>query len=65
MPKNVSDRLQAALERLDQAIDRLDARVSDHLEREDLRSASPMSASPIVVEKLDRIIKRIELALAE
>ncbi len=60
MSQNVSDRLQAALERLDQAIDRLDARLTDHLDREQAKAASPL-----VAERLDRIIKRIEMALAE
>jgi hypothetical protein len=60
MADNVSDRLVAALERLHQAIERLDEHVTDHLDREQAKTASPL-----VAERLDRIIKRIELALTE
>jgi hypothetical protein len=62
MAKNVSGRLQAALERLDQTIDRLDGSLTEHLEQAEAQ-AKPVS--PLVAERLDLIIKRIELALAE
>jgi hypothetical protein len=60
MSANVSDRLKAALEQLDEAIDRLDACVTRHLEQ-----AAETPPGSLVTEKLDRMIERIELALAE
>jgi hypothetical protein len=60
MPANVSDRLRVALEHLDEAIDRLDARVAEHME-------NPASGAPdrVIADRLDRIIERLELALAD
>jgi hypothetical protein len=75
MSIQVSERLRDALERLDEAIDRLDARVSEHLES--VRASQAVSApampapavpaavNPMIAERLDRIIRRIELALVE
>ncbi len=66
MPVNVSDRLRIALEQLDEAIDRLDARVSRHLEEsKHPETAAGPSPDRMIAERLDRIIERIELALAE
>jgi hypothetical protein len=76
MSPNVSDRLRDALEQLDQAIDRLDARVTIHLEaleaQTELHAASPpvdktteRELNPALAERLDRIIQRLELALSE
>ncbi len=61
MTVNVSDRLKDALERLDQAIDRLDAQVS--AEAKPAATADGTDASAIAV-RLDRMIQRIESALA-
>jgi len=64
MATQVSDRLRDALERLDSAIDRLDARIDAHLNAPQV----PAPANPVipaVVERLDRIIGRIEGALAQ
>ncbi len=66
---NVSDRLREALERLDQAIDRLDASASavpasaviDSARPADIASADIAS----IAAKLDRMIQRVEAALAE
>ena len=57
----VSDRLRAALERLDQAIDRLEARVEATAESP---STDDNSANGAIAERLDRMIERIEVALA-
>ncbi len=75
MSIQVSERLRDALERLDEAIDRLDARVSDHLESISASRAVPAAAvpapagppavNPMIAERLDRIIRRIEMALVE
>ena len=62
MTVNVSDRLKDALERLDQAIDRLDAQVS--AEPKTAATAGGSDASAIAV-RLDRMIQRIETALAD
>lgn len=64
MSTNVSDRLRDALERLDQAIDQLDARLTTHLESVAERP-SDAAPNPAIAERLDRIIRRIEMALAE
>jgi len=64
MTAEVSDRLREALERLDQAIDRLDACVAAKAEG-DADSADGNSANAVIVERLDKLIARVELALAE
>jgi hypothetical protein len=63
---NVSDRLREALERLDQAIDRLDATAI-------IAPAEPAAAvdgagsvnTAAIAAKLDRMIQRVEAALAD
>jgi len=57
MANNVSDRLQAALERLDQTIDRLDASLTEHLELAAAHSKAgpPAVAAPHIAERLDRM----------
>ena len=60
MPGNVSDRLRDALEALDQAIDRLEAKVAERLE-----DNSERRSDPVIAERLDRLIQRIETALAD
>jgi hypothetical protein len=63
---NVSDRLREALERLDQAIDRLDATAI-------IVPAGPAAAVGVasavdtvsIATKLDRMIQRVESALAD
>lgn len=57
----VSDRLRAALERLDQAIDRLELRVEASA---DSGTADDSAANTVIADRLDRMIERIELALA-
>ena len=60
---NVSDRLREALERLDQAIDRLDATAgSGGEERAAHGDGSPDTAA--LAARLDKMIQRIEAALA-
>ena len=61
MSGHVSDRLRAALERLDQAIDRLESRVDASA---DSGSADDSSANTVIAHRLDRMIERIEMALA-
>ena len=61
MAKLVSDRLRAALERLDHAIDRLETRVDSTA---GTGSADDNSANGAIAERLDQMIERIELALA-
>ena len=61
MSGQVSDRLRAALERLDQAIDQLEARVEAAA---DSGSADDSSANTVLADRLDRMIERIELTLA-
>lgn len=56
----VSDRLRAALERLDQAIDRLETRVESTA---DAGPADDNSANGAIAQRLDRMIERIEMAL--
>lgn len=69
MSANVSDRLREALEQLDQAIDRLDARVTAHLEsRPHAIDTGPTDSGPAdtgkIAERLDYLIRRIESSLA-
>ena len=66
MTVSVSDRLRDALERLDQAIDRLEAGVSTGSGA----AAPPAQArrptdSGVLALKLDRMIERIETALGD
>ncbi len=60
---NVSDRLRDALERLDQAIDRLDAQLP--AARAGTVGGSDGATGAFVAARLDRIIERIETALAD
>ena len=63
---NVSDRLREALERLDQAIDRLD--MSATAGTGDKVSAAADTHSPdtaMLAARLDRMIQRVEAALAD
>ena len=60
MAEQISTMLRDALERLDQAIDRLESRVATAAP-EPVKSKAADSA---VAERLDRVIERIELALA-
>jgi len=62
MSQIVSDRLRAALERLDQAIDQLESRVEA---AEESAAMDDNSANGMIAQRLDRMIERIELALAE
>ena len=62
MTQPVSDKLRDALERLDQAIDRLEARVT-HLVDAGPSAREEDSATAAVAERLDRVIGRIEAAL--
>jgi hypothetical protein len=59
---NVSDRLREALERLDQAIDRLDASAANGGGAEP--GAAADTGSAVLAARLDRMIQRIETALA-
>ena len=63
---NVSDRLREALERLDQAIDRLDATAiivpAGPAVAADATSSVDTAA---IAAKLDRMIQRVEAALAD
>ena len=61
MPNIISDKLRAALERLDQAIDRLESRVEATA---DAGPTDENSANGAIAERLDRMIERIEVALA-
>jgi hypothetical protein len=74
MATQVSDRLRDALERLDSAIDRLDARIDAHLNALHSNAINSKAAEaqapanpviPAAVERLDRIIGRIEDALTQ
>jgi hypothetical protein len=62
MSTHASDRLRDALERLDQAIDRLEERLTARLDEAPVEAAKPQP-NRAVVERLDRIIRQIELAL--
>ena len=61
MTVSVSDKLRDALERLDLAIDRLDARVST--DNKTAPAKAPDNAA--IVARLDHMIQRIETALAD
>ncbi len=63
---NLSDRLREALERLDQAIDRLDANAvaAEAGVPAENGDATPHSNAAVVAAKLERMIQRIETALA-
>jgi hypothetical protein len=61
---NVSDRLREALERLDQAIDRLDASAVAAPASALTDNARPADTAAIAA-KLDRMIQRVEAALAD
>jgi hypothetical protein len=63
---NVSDRLREALERLDQAIDRLDATaiIVPAGSAAAVDGASSVDTASIAA-KLDRMIQRVEAALAD
>lgn len=63
---NVSDRLREALERLDQAIDRLDMSATAGAGGKTAAAAETRSADTVVLAaKLDRMIQRVEAALAD
>jgi hypothetical protein len=63
---NVSDRLREALERLDQAIDRLDASATVGTGGGAVAANGAGSANTAAIAaKLDRMIQRIETALAD
>ena len=63
---NVSDRLREALERLDQAIDRLDATAAAGAGSEKSVAGGNGSAdTAAVAARLDKMIQRIEAALAD
>ena len=59
----ISDRLRAAMERLDQAVDRLETNAATE---SSVRTGSPTANPPTaaLAERLDRMIERIESALA-
>ncbi len=72
----VSDRLRDALDRLDHEVDRLYAQIAVRLDDSPAKSPNgstgpcPASggestANALIVSRLDKIIERIELALAE
>ena len=61
---NVSDRLREALERLDQAIDRLDASATGETDAPVETGHTVPDNTAIVAAKLERMIQRIETALA-
>jgi hypothetical protein len=71
MAVEVSDKVREALERLDQAIDRLDSGVTAALERAPPPAQAPPNPdgrhaiNPALAERLDRIIERIEAAMVE
>ena len=60
---NVSDRLREALERLDQAIDRLDT--SADAVPAVATDGARLADSAAIAAKLDRMIQRVEAALAD
>jgi hypothetical protein len=71
MAVEVSDKVREALERLDQAIDRLESGVAAALERAPppAENASDPdvrhTVNAALAERLDRIIERIEAAMVE
>ena len=62
---NVSDRLREALERLDQAIDRLDATATADVGGEKAVDGSGSRDAAALAARLDKMIQRIEAALAD
>ena len=63
---NVSDRLREALERLDQAIDRLDMSASAATSGGAVAiDGAPAIDTASIAAKLDRMILRVEAALAD
>ncbi len=62
---NVSDRLREALERLDQAIDRLDMSARTPAADQAAAAATPSATTAMLAAKLDRMIQRVEAALAD
>ena len=63
---NVSDRLREALERLDQAIDRLDASaVAAEGSETGTAKAGGSADTAAVAARLDKMIQRLEAALAD
>ena len=60
---NLSERLREALERLDQAIDRLDANAGAGVPAAN-GDAAPATNAAVVAAKLERMIQKIETALA-
>jgi Arc/MetJ-type ribon-helix-helix transcriptional regulator len=63
MARLVSDRVRDALERLDQSIDRLESRISVTIDA-GAGTTEEDSANAALAERLDRVIGRIESALA-
>jgi hypothetical protein len=63
MTTNVSDGLRDALERLDQAIDRLESAVSAR--PRPAATAAPKKDNEAVARQLDLMIERLETALAD
>jgi len=61
MTVNVSDRLRDALEKLDQAIDRLEAKAS----ADNKKPAGSAPDNVALAARLDHMIERIETALAD
>jgi hypothetical protein len=61
---NVSDRLREALERLDQAIDRLDADAPAEAASNG-NNGNGAADNSAIAARLDRMIQRIEAALAD
>ncbi|HEX4507491.1 MAG TPA: hypothetical protein VH722_17315 [Alphaproteobacteria bacterium] len=62
---NVSDRLREALERLDQAIDRLDATATaEHGGGNGAAAGHDSADTAALAARLDKMIQRIEAALA-
>jgi hypothetical protein len=62
---NVSDRLREALERLDQAIDRLDASTATDGGDKGAADANGTENKAVIAARLDMMIQRIEAALAD
>jgi Arc/MetJ-type ribon-helix-helix transcriptional regulator len=60
---NVSDRLREALERLDQAIDRLDANAT--VEAGSMSGENGAADTAALAARLDKMIQRVEAALAD
>ena len=63
---NVSDRLREALERLDQAIDRLDATATvEHGSGNGAAPGNGVADTAALAARLDKMIQRVEAALAD